>query len=249
MSNTATLAGPPDVAWIASPPYPWHPFVPAKFRPDTVSTSAKTRFFALRFVCNPASNCFHSLSIIASRRGCETYRVPGPYRSSLTSLSYAEMVFATVPEAPPTIRNHLATSWPAPISANDPKIESFRLIVSAFWCVPTFSSVGICVSPCARENLPTPRENLKHVTRAAFVFKRSQGSSSTWMNERAESAPAESVAEEFLDPGDFRVRQVVIPLRVRQILGLQCGVSLCDVHLHPLLPRAAVAPHVLPPLF
>src|SRR5258708_12678359 len=156
------------------------------------------------------------------------------------------MGVATVPEAPPTIRNPLATSWPAPISANDPKIESFRLIVSAFWCVPTFSSVGICVSPCARENLPTPRENLKHVTRAAFVFKRSQGSSSTWMNERAESAPTESVAEEFLDLGDFRVRQAEILLRVRQILRLQCGLSLSDLLLPPLPSRAIPAPHVVP---
>src|SRR5258707_12279746 len=180
MCKITSLARPRGDCWHRTPPHAWHSSGPAKFRAETVSTYAKNRVFPPRLVCNPASNCFHSLSIIASRRGCETYRVPGPYRSSLTSLSYAEMVFATVPEAPPTMRNHLATSWPAPISANDPKIESFRLIVSAFWCVPTFSSVGICVPPSARENL-------KHVTHPAFVFKRSQGSSSTWMNERVES--------------------------------------------------------------
>src|SRR5260370_42064100 len=154
------------------------------------------------------------------------------------------MVFATVPEAPPTIRNHLATSWPAPISANDPKTESFSLIVRGFRCVPTFPSVGICVSPCARENLPTPRENLKHVTRAAFVFKRSQGSSSTWMNERGELAPAESVAEEFLDLGDFLARRVVILLPVRHTLRLTSGGSRCAAHLHPLRSRAATAPQI-----
>ena len=87
---------------------------------------------------------------------------------------------------------------------------------------------------------------MKHVTHAAFVFKRSQGCSSTWMNERGESAPAESVAEEFLDLGDFRVRQVVILLRVRQILRLQRRVSLCDVHLHPLRSRRDVAAQVVP---
>src|SRR5215469_6691490 len=63
--------------------------------------------------------------------------------SSLTSLSYAEIVFATVPDAAPTIRNHRATSCPAPISANDPNFDVSRLIDSAFWCVPTLSSPAI----------------------------------------------------------------------------------------------------------
>src|SRR3954447_10729547 len=45
------------------------------------------------------------------------------------------MVCATVPEAAPTVRNHRATSCPAPISAKLPKIASSRLIASALACV------------------------------------------------------------------------------------------------------------------
>jgi len=32
--------------------------------------------------------------------------------ASLPAMSYAEMLFATVPAAPPTAKNHRATSWP-----------------------------------------------------------------------------------------------------------------------------------------
>ena len=38
----------------------------------------------------------------------------------LTSLSYAKIDLATVPEAAPTTRNHRTTSWPAPFSAKEP---------------------------------------------------------------------------------------------------------------------------------
>src|SRR6201988_1050513 len=53
------------------------------------------------------------------------------------------MVFATVPDAPPTRRNHRATSWPAPISAKEPNIVGSRFNESAFWCVPILSGVDI----------------------------------------------------------------------------------------------------------
>src|SRR6267378_1861684 len=42
------------------------------------------------------------------------------------------MVFATVPAAPPTEKNHRATSWPPPISANVPYVVASRLSASAF---------------------------------------------------------------------------------------------------------------------
>src|SRR5437660_12145576 len=42
------------------------------------------------------------------------------------------MVFATVPAAPPTEKNHRATSWPPPISANVPYVVASRLRASAF---------------------------------------------------------------------------------------------------------------------
>src|SRR5690349_23954703 len=52
------------------------------------------------------------------------------------------MVWATVPEAAPTVRNHRATSCPPPISAKLPKTDASRLIASALACV----SFGVCVS-------------------------------------------------------------------------------------------------------
>src|SRR5215469_14844383 len=53
------------------------------------------------------------------------------------------MVLATVPEAPPTTRNHRATSWPAPISAKEPKVDGSRFTVSALWWVSSFSVLAI----------------------------------------------------------------------------------------------------------
>src|SRR5881227_1371089 len=55
--------------------------------------------------------------------------------ASLTFMSYADMLFAIVPAAPPTRKNQRATSCPAPISANVPYFELSRLMRSAFWCV------------------------------------------------------------------------------------------------------------------
>src|SRR6267143_6125661 len=61
------------------------------------------------------------------------------------------MVFATVPDAPPTWKNRRATSWPAPISAKVPYFFASRLVWNAFLFVPTSISafirsqdVGIC---------------------------------------------------------------------------------------------------------
>src|SRR5437867_2468401 len=52
------------------------------------------------------------------------------------------MDFATVPAAPPTRKNHRATSCPAPISAKVPYLVGSRLTCSAFWCVSIPSSSG-----------------------------------------------------------------------------------------------------------
>src|SRR5262249_47590360 len=53
------------------------------------------------------------------------------------------MVLATVPEAPPTTRNQRATSSPAPISANEPKVDGSRFRVSALPWVSSSSVEGI----------------------------------------------------------------------------------------------------------
>src|SRR6185437_6392496 len=50
-------------------------------------------------------------------------------------MSYAEIVLAIVPDAPPTRKNQRATSCPAPISANVPYLWGSRLIWRAFWSV------------------------------------------------------------------------------------------------------------------
>src|SRR6266496_1421318 len=55
-------------------------------------------------------------------------------------MSYADMVLATVPAAPPTRKNLRATSWPAPTSANVPYLAASRLIPRAF------SSVAISIA-------------------------------------------------------------------------------------------------------
>src|SRR4051794_20874459 len=50
-------------------------------------------------------------------------------------MSYAEMLLAIVPAAPPTRKNQRATSCPAPISAKVPYLVWSRLIATAFCCV------------------------------------------------------------------------------------------------------------------
>src|SRR3954469_24711489 len=52
-------------------------------------------------------------------------------------MSYADIVFATVPAAPPTWKKRRATSCPAPISANVPYFFVSRLIWNALRFVPT----------------------------------------------------------------------------------------------------------------
>src|ERR1051325_1030665 len=59
--------------------------------------------------------------------------------ASLMVMSYADMVLAMVPAAPPTRKNQRATSCPAPISAKVPYLVGSRLICRAFWCVPVIS--------------------------------------------------------------------------------------------------------------
>src|SRR5207248_467553 len=65
-------------------------------------------------------------------------------------MSYAEMVLATVPAAPPTEKNQRATSCPPPISANDPYVLASRLSASAFSRVVsgTFSIVKDSLNDC-----------------------------------------------------------------------------------------------------
>src|SRR5581483_809800 len=53
------------------------------------------------------------------------------------------MALATDPEAAPTNRNQRATSWPAPISAKEPKIDGSRFRVRALRWVSSFSLAGI----------------------------------------------------------------------------------------------------------
>src|SRR5581483_1055684 len=60
--------------------------------------------------------------------------------ASLTFMSYAEILFATVPAAPPTRKNQRTTSCPAPISAKVPYHRESRLILSALEWVSSGSS-------------------------------------------------------------------------------------------------------------
>src|SRR6266478_1732907 len=76
--------------------------------------------------------------------------------ASLTVLSYAEIVLATVPEAPPTRKNQRPTSWPAPISANVPYLVASRLMWRALWPVSVISwssILGIAISQRANQIL------------------------------------------------------------------------------------------------
>lgn len=49
-----------------------------------------------------------------------------PYVESEIVMSYADTDFAIVPAAAPTLKNHLATSCPAPISAKTPYHKGFK---------------------------------------------------------------------------------------------------------------------------
>src|SRR5579863_4717316 len=60
--------------------------------------------------------------------------------ASLTTMSYADMDLAIVPEAPPAWKNSRATSWPAPISASVPYFGLSKFMVRAF-CVVVRSSL------------------------------------------------------------------------------------------------------------
>src|SRR5438552_3098576 len=61
-------------------------------------------------------------------------------------MSYAEIVFATVPAAPPTEKNQRATSCPPPISAKVPYRVASRLSASAF-CRVVEGGLSIAVPP------------------------------------------------------------------------------------------------------
>src|ERR1043165_3216231 len=76
-------------------------------------------------------------------------------------MSYAEIVLATVPDAPPARKNQRAVSWPAPISAKVPYLRMSRLIWSAFVCALGFSSlmefsVSCRPPPHAAQHIITP---------------------------------------------------------------------------------------------
>src|ERR1044072_1013722 len=112
--------------------------------------------------------------------------------ASLKFISSAEIVFATVPEAPPAWKNTRATSWPAPISANVPYLRSSRLIVSALRLVVSNSFfslmvmdyevrgagrnwyIGACRS-CVREEIvtrtPGPGNSTSGLPRADAAFR------------------------------------------------------------------------------
>src|SRR5260370_33268485 len=114
-------------------------------------------------------------------------------------------------------------------------------MVSAFWCVPIFSAAGMCIPPEGGSTSSYAVEKFESMSsRTTFVPVRRRESSSAWMNEKGAPAYAESVAEEFLDPGNLRVRQVVILLRVGHVSRLQRRGSLGYVHLHALRRRSDV---------
>ena len=62
----------------------------------------------------------------------ETHLSALPYVESEMVMSYAEMDLAMVPAAAPTLKNHLATSCPAPISAKTPYQRGFKFTSRAY---------------------------------------------------------------------------------------------------------------------
>src|SRR5208282_809842 len=73
------------------------------------------------------------------------------------------MVLATVPEAPPTRRNQRATSCPAPISANEPKVDVSRFRVSGF----SFSAGPEIKRTIAPKALERFKHRVREITRRA----------------------------------------------------------------------------------
>src|SRR5437868_6774378 len=71
--------------------------------------------------------------------------------ASLTFMSYADILLAMVPAAPPTRKNQRTTSCPAPISAKVPYQRGSRLILSAFeWVSMVSSFTSQQISPVFR---------------------------------------------------------------------------------------------------
>src|SRR5580692_2038334 len=87
------------------------------------------------------------------------------------------MVLATVPEAAPTRRNQRATSWPAPISANDPKIWGSRLMESAFWWVSIGSEMDTVWLQKRFERRPSENANTEDNERGLAVRSSSHSGS------------------------------------------------------------------------
>src|SRR2546422_790221 len=75
-------------------------------------------------------------------------------------MSYAEIVLATVPAAPPTEKNQRATSCPPPISANVPYRVASRLSASAF-CRVVEGGLSIAVPPPSVVVQRVVRSNLR----------------------------------------------------------------------------------------
>src|SRR5213593_2660270 len=71
--------------------------------------------------------------------------------ASLIVMSYADIVLAIVPEAPPTRKNQRATSWPAPISTQVPYLLGSRFMRSALSCVVEVSLFINCSFPLITE--------------------------------------------------------------------------------------------------
>src|SRR5437762_1544797 len=70
------------------------------------------------------------------------------------------MVFATVPAAPPTAKNHRATSWPPPISAKVPYFAGSRLSATAFCRVLEAASSMMERPENRRQHPATPSRRL-----------------------------------------------------------------------------------------
>src|SRR4051812_14998619 len=90
-------------------------------------------------------------------------------------MSYAEIVLAMVPAAPPTWKNRRATSWPAPISAKVPYFFASRLIWNAFLSVPTSISAFIEVQDARQSPRPQPERAVGAAVLHAHAFDRIGG--------------------------------------------------------------------------
>src|SRR6516225_9920069 len=94
------------------------------------------------------------------------------------------MLLATVPAAPPTLKNQRTTSCPAPISANVPYHRGSRLILSALEWVSTTSCFTERQQECTKSHASAIATCLLNRSVSKVRRKKEEGRSK-WRSQRA----------------------------------------------------------------